>query len=123
MRLHIDKETVREGLIFKTTFYAVTVTVEFTEEEKVVIRANKLEDTALVTRPPSADCRPSRDYDPHPYNLLIEYLLSPRGDRYLCINGQDADEYERVVLREAEIFSANLKRMAEGGDGRTTHEF
>ena len=89
MRVNVEHEELKWGLIFKKTYQSVYVTAELTEEEKQIIEENDLEKRVIMERPPDA-----RDDMEQPFtfsSLLI-------GDRY-CVNTlAEAKEYEEVLL-------------------------
>lgn len=100
-------------MLRKTTYHLVTLAVEFSEEEKQIIRANQLERTILMERNPPANEDPAKYEKPtglakglfklatgaeNPCILRISTLLKGK-DTYITPTPIDAREYE-MELKE-----------------------
>lgn len=90
MRVKIEHSEVREGLIFTKIFHEVHLTVDFTHEEKQIIRQRGLAEQVLLERVPP-DARETDD--PNWYALKVGHLLTRRPDRFRLANPADAKLY------------------------------
>lgn len=95
MRVSISHETVRKGLILKTTYYEVRLKVAFTHEEKQIIRQRNLLRTKLMDRRPAHAKVDARD---EKFELRIEHLMDEKLDRFLCATPSQAKIYEDNLL-------------------------
>ena len=115
MRISIDHHTVKKGLLFKTTFYEVRLSVAFAHEEKQIIQQRGLTKTKLVDRRP-ADARvDARDTK---FELRVEHLLNGREDRFLCATPSKAKIYEEQLLAVLQQMKLWLEDNAETGSRR-----
>ena len=95
MRVSIKHETVRRGLIFKTTYYEVQLRVAFTHEEKQIIRQRNLLRTKLMDRRPAGAKVDDRD---EKFELRVEKLMDAKSDRFLCATPSQSKIYEEHLL-------------------------
>ncbi len=112
MRIKIEHEEVRTGFPFKTTFYEVHLTADFTHEEKQIIRQRGLEDHLLIERVP-ADAR--EDDDPEWFALRVGHLFERKPDRFRCKTPSDAKIYEANLIECMQMMKAWLDDNAETG--------
>ena len=119
MRVSITHETVRKGLILKTTFHEVHLKVAFTHEEKQIIRQRNLLTTKLMDRRPADAKVDARDTK---FELRVEHLLDEKLDRFLCANPSQAKVYEERLLDALAEMKLWLDDNAETGT-RTVVEF
>ena len=99
MRVAIEHHSIRRGWLFRTTYYAVDLTVHFTHEEKQIIRQRKLETSVLLERRPATAKVDDRD---EKFTLLVEHLV--RGtDRHLTANPASAKLYQEELLAALEM--------------------
>ncbi|RXV64718.1 hypothetical protein C6W92_06590 [Roseovarius sp. A46] len=119
MRVSISHHTVRKGLLFKTTYYEVHLTVAFTHEEKQIIRQRNLLKTKLVDRRPATARVDDRD---EKFELRVEHLMDGRTDRFLCANPSKAKIYEDNLLDMLAQMKRWLDDNADTAD-RTVIEF
>lgn len=119
MRVEIKHHIIRKGLLLKTTFYQVSLSVHFTHEEKQIIYQRELLKTKLVDRRP-ADARVD-DRD-EKFELRVEHLLNGKTDHFLCSTPSQAKIYEERVLEMLEQVKLWLDDNAETGT-RTVVEF
>jgi len=118
MRVAIDHETVRKGLLFKTTYYVVICSVHFTHEETQIIRQRKLEKSVLLERRPATAKVDDRD---DKFTLSVAHLQ--RGpDRFMTATPAHAKLYQEELLAALEQLKGWLSLNAETGD-RTVVEF
>lgn len=118
MRVSISHTTTRQGLLFKTTYYAVDLIVHFTHEETQIIRQRKLEKATLLERRPAnakVDDRDSR------FTLTVQHLQSGT-DRHLTATPADAKVYQTELLIALEQLKQWLDLNAEPGE-KTIVEF
>ena len=95
MRISIKHETVRRGLLFKTTFYEVSLTVLFTHEEIQIIRQRKLMQTKLLDRRPATAKVDDRDSK---FALNVGDIVNGKTDRFLCATPSASKRYEEMLL-------------------------
>ena len=95
MRVSIDHQTTRKGLILKSTYHEVSLQVAFTHEEKQIIRQRKLESTKLLDRRPADAKVDARD---EKFELRIEDLMDGKIDRFLCATPSQSTIYEETLL-------------------------
>ena len=119
MRVVIDHRTVRKGLILKTTYYEVGLTVHFTHEETQIIRMRSLAKTKLVDRRPATAKVDDRD---EKFELRLGDLLNGQTDRFLCSTPSKAKIYEDDILAAMQQVKLWLDDNADTGD-RTVVEF
>ncbi|MDU8913930.1 hypothetical protein [Aestuariicoccus sp. MJ-SS9] len=119
MRVSISHDTVRRGLLFKTTYYEVILSVALTHEEKQIIRQRNLLKTKLLDRRPATARVDDRD---EKFELRVEHLLSGQPDRFLCATPSKAKIYEDNLLAMLGQMKLWLEDNAETG-GRTVVEF
>ena len=119
MRISIEHHTIRKGLLFKTTYHEVHLTVAFTHEEKQIIRQRNLLKTKLVDRRPATAKVDDRD---EKFELRVEHLMDGRTDRFLCATPSKAKIYEDNLLAMLSQMKLWLNDNAETGS-RTVIEF
>lgn len=119
MRVTIDHQTIRKGVLLKTTYYEVSLTVAFTHEEKQIIRQRGLLKTKLVDRRPANAKVDDRD---EKFELRVEHLMDGRTDRFLCATPSKSKIYEEDLLAVLEQMKRWLDDNAETGT-RTVVEF
>lgn len=112
MRISIDHHTIQKGLLFKTTYYEVHLTVAFTHEEKQIIRQRGLLTTKLIDRRPANAKVDDRD---EKFELRVEHLLNGRTDRFLCATPSKSKIYEENLLAVLEQMKRWLDDNAETG--------
>ncbi len=96
MRISLQHETVRRGLILKTTYHAVRCTLHLSHEEQHVIRERRLEQTKLLDRRPATARVDDRD---DRFALLVRDLMNGKSDRFLLANPAAAKLYELELLQ------------------------
>lgn len=111
MRVTIEHNQRTEGLLFKTTYYGVRCTVVFTEEEKQIIKKNKLGDYIFMQRTGGTKKMREhhRDFPGH-QDIKVKDLLKADGVGYTLETPLDAKAYEQD-LRE---HFKKLKDVIEG---------
>lgn len=114
MRISISHDTVRKGLLFKTTYYEVRLSVAFTHEEKQIIRQRNLQKTKLVDRRPATARNDDRD---EKFELRVEHLMDGRADQFLCATPSKAKIYEEDILLMLQQMKLWLGDNAETGSG------
>lgn len=119
MRVAIDHHTVQKGLLFKTSYEEVHLTVAFTHEEKQIIRQRRLLKFKLLDRRPATAKVDDRD---EKFELRVEHLMDGRTDRFLCANPSQAKIYEENLLSILGQMKLWLEDNAETGS-RTVVEF
>jgi len=115
MRVSIKHATVQTGLLFKTTYYAVDVTVHFTHEETQIIRQRKLEQSVLLQRRPATAKVDDRD---DKFTLLVAHLKQGT-DRFLTANPASAKLYQQELLLALEQLKVWISLNADRSDNIT----
>lgn len=113
MKVSIEHGEKAEGFIRKTTYYTVTTTVEFSEEEKAIMAKSKLDKKVLMNRPIPANQNPAKFKGMEDVFDLSMYKLLKGPDVYFFDNVADAKAYEEE-LKEA---LGNLKRAITANAG------
>ncbi len=119
MRVSIAHETVRKGLILKTTYHEVQLKVAFTHEEKQIIRQRNLLRTKLMDRRPADAKVDARD---EKFELRVEHLKDEKMYRILCATPSQAKIYEENLLDALAEMKLWLDDNADTA-GRTVVEF
>ncbi|MEM9761641.1 MAG: hypothetical protein AAF968_03870 [Pseudomonadota bacterium] len=115
MRVTIDHHTIRTGLVFKTTYYEVHLSVAFTHEEKQIIRSRNLQQTKLLDRRPADAHVDDRD---DRFELHLRDLLDGRVDRHRLATPSRAKIYEEELLGVLAQVKHWLTDNAETGSRR-----
>lgn len=118
MRVSIEHHTVQRGWLFRTTYYAVDLTVHFTHEETQIIRQRRLEQTVFLERRPATAKVDDRD---DRFTLRVGDLRTGR-DRFLTANPAAAKRYQYELLAALEQLKLWLTENADEA-GRTVVEF
>lgn len=84
------------GLIFKKKNFVVTVTVQFSEEEKKAIEMAQLSKYVLVERPIRAGVKDGAGLE-DVFHLRVGHLLKGTPDKYEFEYIDDADRYHRAL--------------------------
>lgn len=113
MRISIKHETVRQGLVFKTTYYQVALTVLFTHEEIQIIRQRKLMKTKLLDRRPATAKVDDRDTK---FELLVGDIINGKTDRFLCSTPSASKRYEEMLLDTLQQLKLWIEDNADEGE-------
>ncbi|MCE8540136.1 hypothetical protein KBY27_21955 [Ruegeria pomeroyi] len=119
MRVSISHHTIRKGLLLKSTYHEVHLSVAFTHEEKQIIRQRNLSKIKLLDRRPANARVDDRD---EKFELKVGDLMNGRIDRFLCANPSQAKIYEDNLLDVLAQMKLWLDDNAETGT-RTVVEF
>lgn len=115
MRVKITHHEVREGVIFRRTFHEVHTRVDFTHEERQIIRQRGLKEALVLERRP-AD---ARDDDPnHWFELRLHHLLERKPDKFRCATPSEAKIYEEALVASLRGVKLWLDDNADPGTGR-----
>lgn len=112
MRISIDHSTGKTGVLSFKTYPKITVSVEFNEEEKAVIKREGIASSTLVERVP-VNARPDRN--PEIYFLRIKDLLKGKFE-FLAENSFAAKDFEAELISSLE----HLKMLVENTDDNQT---
>lgn len=112
MRVSISHHTVRKGLLFKTTYHEVHLSVAFTHEEKQIVRQCGLLGTKLMDRRPADARNDARD---EKFELRVGDLMDARTDRFLCATPSKSKIYEEGLLEALQQMKLWLSDNAETG--------
>ncbi len=119
MRVSISHQTVQRGFILKKTYYEVCLVVDFSHEERQIIRGRGLLDTKLLDRRPATAKVDDRD---DKFELRVRDLMDGREDRFLCATPSKSKIYEEGLLDVLGQMKLWLEDNAETAD-RTVVEF
>ena len=114
MRIRITHNDVTEGRLFRRTMHEVCVHVDFTHEEKQIIRQRGLMETKILDRRPAN----ARDDDPDEwFELRLRHLVERKPDRFRCATPSEAKIYEETLidaLRMVKLWLGDNADLAEG---------
>lgn len=110
MRVKIEHRELRTGFILKRPVHEVQLSVDFTHEEKQIIRQRRLEEHVLLERWP-ADAK--ADDDPDWYALKVGHLFERKPDRFRCTTPADAKAYEARLVEVMHAMKLWLDENAE----------
>lgn len=115
MRIKITHHDLKEGRLFKNTFHEVHVTVDFTHEERQIVRQRGLSQTKIMDRRP-ADAR--QDDPDEWFELRMDHLFERKPDRFRCKTPSEAKIYEEDLVEALRMVKLWLSDNAEQGIGR-----
>ena len=95
MRVSITHNTIKKGLLFKTTYHEVCLTVAFSHEEKQIITQRGLLKTKLLDRRPADAKNDARD---EKFELRVEHLMNGKTDHFLCATPSKSKIYEEALF-------------------------
>jgi hypothetical protein len=122
MRVAIEHTQKTTGLFSKTTHYVVSVTVQFSEEEKHVLK--KLGDAVVVEREPGSQTKPFANAEEAAIlgkhlNLKVSDLIKGKTDSYSLATPGEAKEYDsnlRASLQNLKGYISNNTAALSGKD-------
>lgn len=112
MRVKIQHVESRQGWPFSRPCHEVQLTVDFTHEEKQIIRQRDLVDHHILERVPF-DVQP--DDEPDWYTLKVGHLLMRRPDKFRLKTPSDAKTYVAQLQEAMHVLKAWLDENAELG--------
>lgn len=112
MRVKIEHVEQRVGWLFPRTVYAVHLMVDFTHEEKQIIRLRGLLDHHVIERVPM-DAKP--DDNPEWYTLKVKHLFDRKPDRFRLKTPSDAKFYAAQLTDALQGMKVWLDENAELG--------
>ena len=95
MKVDIKRSEQTRGLFKKTTEYHVSVSVQFSEEEKKVIEECDISGNVICERPTRAGMKAFED--PSIFHLRVLSLLKDKPDVFEFENLADANEYNDAI--------------------------
>lgn len=110
MKVNINSKEIQKGLIFKKTYYMVTCAVDFTPEEKAIIKKHNMNRLIIMERdrhadktngPPRGGC----------WNLEV-YRLVDGPDEYIMATPAEAHEYEAILKESLKTLKLHLEANA-----------
>lgn len=124
MRVTINHVEKTSGFLKKTTYYVVVCRVDFTEEEKHIIKERKLGWTVVLPRPKPCNEKPDEYRDENFYNLIIGTLNSSDKfpDEYALATPSEAKEYEHRLTEALKVTKEFIMNNAEIEQKATTFE-
>lgn len=121
MKIDIEHEEVRKGLVFKKTYHMVKCRVQYSEEERAIIDKADIEDVIVMERPPSAELDPRPDDDPAWYFLRIGHFIKGGWNEYCTLSPSDAKIYEQELIGSLKELKEYIQQNA--GIEETTTSF
>lgn len=119
MRVSIDHHEIRKGFVFKKTLHEVCLTVNFSHEEKQIIRQRNLGKTKLLDRRPATAKVDDRD---EKFELRMDHIFNGQIDRFQIATPSKAKIYEEDLLAAMAQIKSWIEDNAETGQ-RTVVEF
>lgn len=122
MRVNIEHSTKTTGLLRKTTHYVVTLTVEFTDEEKHIIRERRLGKDVIMERDIPSDKDPAKFAKvADAFHIRIQDLL--RGpDSYALSTPLEAKAYEAELTEKVTLLKSYIDGNRSVEQQSTTFE-
>ncbi|MCK0103220.1 hypothetical protein [Pseudohalocynthiibacter sp. F2068] len=115
MRIKITHNDVTVGGLFRRTMHEVCVRVDFTHEEKQIIRQRDLMETKIMDRRPAN----ARDDDPDDwFELRLKHLVRRKTDRFKCATPSEAKIYEETLIDALRMVKLWLGDNADPAEGR-----
>ena len=108
MKVDIQHEEAKTGLVFKKPIYKVHCTVIFSEEEKHIIKKEKLTNETILDRPPY----PGKKADPAADRLYVNNLLRGK-DTFAAETITEAKKYEETLIRCLQGLKAMITKGTE----------
>jgi hypothetical protein len=126
MRVSIEHREATSGLFKKVTQYEVVTTIQFTEEERAVIKKRELENTIVLEREPNArktsHLRPDEKIAlADVFHLKISGLLKGT-DVYTCDTPLEAQQYDGELKQALQQLKAYIGANADARVGVETFE-
>ena len=112
MRVKIEHVEQRVGWLFGRAVHEVHLTVDFTHEEKQIVRQRGLLDHAILERIPF-DAK--LDDDPDWYALKVRHLIERKPDRFRFRTPADAKLYAAELQTAMQGLKVWLDENAETG--------
>lgn len=121
MRVSIEHSEESMGLLFKKPLYAVTATIQFSEEELAIIKTRRLKDFVVLERDWQATLQKKVEAHPEywatlaPPHLKVSDLVKGR-DTYTFFTPIEAKSYENKLtdgLKQLKQFIAGNAATAE----------
>lgn len=115
MRIKIEHHQVRGGGLFHRIYHEVWTTVDFTHEERQIIRQRRLADTMILDRRPAN----ARDDDPDEWFVLtLRQLIHRKPDRMRLASPSEAKAYEARLVDALQLVKGWLDANADPAPGR-----
>ena len=115
MRIKITHHDVTEGRLFRRTLHEVRLTVDFSHEERQIIRQRGLMETKIMDRRPAN----AREDDPDDwYELRVRHLVERKPDRFRLATPSEAKIYEEALVDALRMVKLWLSDNADPGTGR-----
>ena len=113
MRVNIEHKEISKGMLKKKTYHQVDLTVEFSEEEKQIIKQQNLTRTIVLEREPPADRNPgSFQGIEDVLNLTIFHLVDGKPNSHTLATPMDAKQYEADLTDALKSLKAFLDENA-----------
>lgn len=97
MKVDIEHEEITRGMLRKKTYYKIKCNVQFSEEEKAIIKEGDLDGVIVMERPPSADIKVSANDEAEWFYLRIGALNNDKWDEFCVDTKSDIAIYEEEL--------------------------
>lgn len=113
MQATITHSTTTQGMMTKTTYFSVGISVQFSPDEASVIQRYDIGSLEILDREHPASLRKSNNPE-GAFNMRVSHLV--RGDTYLCATPLEAKTYDsklRDALSKVKAYiDANMTPMS-----------
>jgi hypothetical protein len=124
MRVSIEHGQKTTGLFSRTTWYTIKTVVQFTPEEKDVIKRAKLKDSVLLERVNERQAKGLSNAEfetlKHHYYLRVRDLIA--GDVFEVATPVEAKAYEEELKEALNNLKAHLEANETAPSGRQTFD-
>lgn len=117
MRVSITHDTMTKGLIFKKTFYRVTMECVLNEEEKHIIKQAGIEKKVIIERGTPADREGESFSDDRIYDVTFHRVMSPDAVVHTLNSPAEAKYYAEALeeaMRDAKYYLELTEKELEG---------
>lgn len=114
MRVKVEHyEAAQHGIFRSSYFYEVRLEVQFSEEEKAIIKERRLENILLIDRDAPPTVNPKRVKHPHQFYLTVGDLLKGP-DIFHFLFFHEAQNYQERIRLELANLKMHMEEAAEG---------
>jgi hypothetical protein len=122
MRVTINHKEKKWSFRNTSRGHAVLCKVDFSEEEKQIIKERKLKDFIIMNRPLQAGVKPDPSLGIVDSPLHVWQLLEKDPNMYVVATPSQAKQYEYDLKEALKNFKQFIEDNAEVGDAETTFE-
>lgn len=115
MKVNFEHSSVTKGMLRKTTYPVVTVTVDFTAEELALIKREKYQDHVITETVP---VNARADRNEQIYYCYVKTLMKGSYE-FMCENNVDAKYFEELMLDSLKNLKLHLDGGTEAGESKS----